>query len=162
MKLSEYRKISPAMNAELKTVFEKFGFDVRQLRASIDERIGIVKLSVELGDKGQKDETGATVSPDALYYTEFCRQMGEFTELKPEWLNRDFRMGGENYRLVGMKARGKNRMMILRLRDNSLRVTTEEQVALFFGRAGIHPAENVGSTTDQARGARPLGELLGK
>lgn len=120
----------------------------------IEVRLGIVKLSIELGE--------ATVSPDALYYTEFCRQMADLTELKPEWLNRDFRIGGENYRLVGMKARGKNRMMILRLRDNSLRVTTEEQVALFFGRAGIHPAENVGSTTDQARGARPLGELLGK
>lgn len=161
MNLKQYRTISTQMNAELTAVFAKFGFDVRQLRAGIDPKIGIVKLSIELGDTNQKDESGATVSPDALYYLEHVKMMGEFTKLKADWLNKECRMGGENYRLVGMKRKGKNCMLILRLRDNSMRVTSEEQVVLFFGRAGIHPAENVGSTVDQGRNARPLGELLG-
>lgn len=160
MNLQQYRTISPKMNEEITAIFTKFGFDVRSLRAGIDDRLGIVKLSIELGDKNQKDATGATVSPDAAYYREHVKMMGEFTKLKVEWLNTECRMGGETFRLVGMKRKGKNRMLILRIRDNSLRVTTEEQVVMFFGRAGIHPAENVGSTTDQSRGARPLGELL--
>lgn len=159
MKLAAYRKIAEPMNVELKAVFAKFGFDTRRLSAKIDESLGIVRMTIELGDTNHTDASGEKVSPDAAFYLEHCKLWGSSSELKAEWLNKECRMGGENFRLVGMKRAGKNCMLILRLRDNSLRVTSIEQVALFFGRAGIHPGENVGSTTDQGRG-RPLGELL--
>ncbi len=58
--------------------------------------------------------------------------MAGLTELKAEWLNETFVSGGQTYRLAGRKRKGKNCMLIERLSDHSMRVTTEEQVILHF------------------------------
>lgn len=90
MKLSDYRKISPAIYADLKAVFEKHGFSMPPARALVDERLGTVKLTIEIADKNHKSADGSATTPEAERYREFCRQMGSLTELKGEWLNDTF------------------------------------------------------------------------
>lgn len=131
MKLAAYRQIAPTMNAEMKTLFEKFGFDTRSLRASIDENVGIVKLSIELGDKNHKASDGSSQTPDASFYLEHVKILGELTKLKAEWLNETFSMGGRTYKLIGMKRKGKKNLLIER-DDGKVYVMDEEAIVLHF------------------------------
>lgn len=139
MKLSDYRKISPAINAELKTIFEKHGFDIRALRAAIDENVGIVKLSIELGDKNHRAADGSAQTPDAAYYLEHVKAYSSFTPLKAEWLNDSFSMGGRTYKLVGMKRKGKKNILIER-DDGKVFVMDDEAIALHFNAKARKPA----------------------
>lgn len=168
MKLAEYRKVSPALYADLKTIIEKHGFIYKPGRAVVDERVGIVKLTLELADANLTAPDGTATNPDALRYLVLCRH---YTELKPEWLNDTFSSGGHVYRLAGYTGRrGKNAFLIERQADKSRRVTSEEQIILHFNAKAARAAkpleqilgatENVGSTPGVPKTARPLGELL--
>lgn len=169
MKLAAYRKIAEPMNVELKAVFAKYGFDTRSLSAKIDERLGIVRMTLELGDKNHTNESGEKVSPDAAYYVEHVKMFGEFSPLKAEWLNDTFSMGGRTYKLVGMKRKGKKNILIER-DDGKVYVMDDEAIALHFNakaRLAAKPlekilgaTENVGSTPGVPKTARPLDELL--
>jgi len=131
MKLAAYRQIADPMNVELKAVFAKYGFDTRRLSAKIDESLGIVRMTLELGDVNHTNESGEKVSPDAAYYLEHCKLWGSSSELKPEWLNETFRMGGRTYTLTGMKRAGKKTMLITR-DDGKVFVMDVESIALHF------------------------------
>lgn len=165
MNLQQYRQISPAMNEELKALFDKYGFDTRALRASIDDRIGIVRLLIEIGDRNHKSADGSVISPDAAYYLEHVRLSGELSKLKPEWLNDTFSMAGRTYTLTGMKRKGKKNLLIRR-DDGKDFIMDEQSIAAHFSfkerskLKTLGATENVGSMVDAGRNAKPLGELL--
>lgn len=134
MKLAQYRQIAPIMNKEIEAVLEKHGLKMSKVRATIDEQVGIISIRLEAQDKNLKTADGVATTPEAEYYKEYCEVFGVTSNsLKADWLNQTFKSGGEEYRLVGMKSgRGSKKMLILRLRDNSMRVTTSEQIILIF------------------------------
>lgn len=136
MKLSAYRKIAPTINAEIEALFKKHGFKMSKIRASIDEDFGVVRYTIETVDLNLTTADGAPTTPEAENYKQHCKLFGRLPgdQLKEEWLNATFKMGGEEYRLLGMSTgRKAKNIIVLRLRDDSRRITTEDVVVRAFG-----------------------------
>lgn len=129
MKLADYRKISPQINADLAAVFEKHGFKLKPFGAKIDELLGIVRMTLEVADVNHKSSDGRTTTPEA----EFYKQMHGLYDLKPEWLNAKFKSNGTEYELLGMShGRRAKCMLIKRTSDNQNRICTPEDIKRYF------------------------------
>lgn len=129
MKLADYRKISPQINADLAAVFEKHGFKLKPFGAKIDELLGIVRMTLEAADVNHKSSDGRATTPEA----EFYKQTHGLYDLKPEWLGAKFKANGTEYELLGMSHGRKAKCMLLkRLSDNTTRICTPEDVKRFF------------------------------
>ncbi len=129
MKLAEFRKISPALSADLKAAFAKHGLDMRPFGARIDERLGLVRMTIESFDVKHKAADGTATTPEAEIYKLHCM----IFELKPEWLGTTFVQGREEYRLDGMKKGNAQKCIIItRTRDGKGFVSTPDSVRAFI------------------------------
>ena len=99
MKLSEYRKISSAVSADLKATLAKHGLKMGKERAVIDELNGTVRFAIECADVNLKDVFGNASNPEREFYKNNCR----YVEMKAEWLDKPYRTNGREYRVVGMR-----------------------------------------------------------
>lgn len=158
MKLTEYRKISKDVATAIEKALAPFGLKPQPFGAKIDERLGQVHIKLILADLNLKAADGSATTPEAELY----KRHYLLYDLKLEWLGRSFSMGRKEFTIRGMKPRGQKNILIEN--DGKTYVATPEQVRVYITASlkSLGPAENVGSTTDQARDARPLGELLGK
>jgi hypothetical protein len=86
MKLSEYRKLAPALNEDLRAVFLKHGLKMGKLTASVDELSGAVRYSITADDMGLTDASGAATTPEAERYKAHCGLYG----FDPAWLGGTF------------------------------------------------------------------------
>ena len=129
MKLSDYRKISDAINADLKAVLEKHGFRTTKLKATIEESLGILNLRIEAADVNHKSADGSTTTPEAEIYKQLC----SLYELDAAWLGKTFRQGRDEYRLTGMRnTRGAKNITIVKVADGKTYVTTPDHVRAFM------------------------------
>jgi hypothetical protein len=129
MKLSDYRKISAAVEADLKAALAKHGLALRPFGAKIDERLGIVRMTLEAADVNHKSADGSATTPEAEIYKSNCL----IFDLKPEWLNQPFRMNGTTFKIVGMKLRGNKCILIEKdTAPGKIFVATPEQVRVYW------------------------------
>ena len=125
MKLNEYRKIAPAVEADLKATLAKYNLTLRPFGARIDERLGIVRMTLECVDANHKAADGTATTPEAEIYKSHCM----IFDLKLEWLNQIFKMSRDEYRIVGMKkGRAEKCILIERVSDKKVYVSTPESV----------------------------------
>lgn len=132
MKLADYRLLAKQINADLEAVLEKNGFKVKRLNTSIDESLGILRLSIECADKNFKAADGSETSPERERYKQSARYIG----LKPEWLDQVFSIGGSVYKITGLKQRGKKCVCVRHEVDASARVIDPESVIRAFAAKG--------------------------
>lgn len=128
MKLIEYRKIAKEVEADLRAVLARHGLDLRPFGARIDERGGRVSMKLECVDKNHKDADGNQTTPER----EFYKANAGYVDMKPEWLDTMFSMGGATYSVAGMKPRGAKCILIKRGDNGKVYVSTPESVAAFI------------------------------
>jgi hypothetical protein len=137
MDLAKLKQIAPQLDAELDSVFAKYGLKVRQRRATTDPSLGLVKFSIELADTALKTKGGETTTPEAECFKQMARMFG----LKPEWLGRTFVMHGMEYKVAGLRHKAtKNPVMIERTKDGKRFVCSQFNLIRSF--EGNAAAEN--------------------
>lgn len=114
MKLVEYKSIAAEISAEIAAVLEKRGLKMKPFGARIDERLGIVRMTIEAVDVNHKSADGQATTPEA----EFYKLNAAFVGLQAEWLGQPFWMGGVQYKIVGMRKRSEKCILIQRM-DNA-------------------------------------------
>ena len=131
MNLIQYRRISATINREIEAVLRERGLVVTKVRATVDERGGEIKLSITLRDLMQKDGEGNATNPDRERFKLLARAYG----MQPEWLDETFVLGGDEYRVAGLKQRGTKNILIERTSDCSMRIAPPDIVANAFAAA---------------------------
>lgn len=125
MNLSQYKKISAQVNADLTAVLAKHGFKVTKLNASIEAISGTLRLTIGCADTNHKDASGAVTTPEREYYKQFCTMY----DMKPEWLGDTVTFSGEKHTIAGMKnTRSDKCILVERTGDHSMRIATPEMV----------------------------------
>jgi hypothetical protein len=125
MDLAKLKQIAPPLDAELDSVFAKYGLKVRQRRVTTDPALGLVKFSIETADLALKSKTGETTSPER----ECFKQMAPMFGLKPDWLGHTFVMNGIEYEVAGLRHKAtKNPVLIRRTKDGKQFVCSQYQV----------------------------------
>lgn len=128
MKLIDYRKIAPAVAADIAAILLKHGLKMQPFGARIDERLGTVRMTIEANDVNHKSADGMITTPEKERYKELC----SIYDLKPEWLGQSFSMGRVAYKITGMKKRG-DKCILVECSDNSkVYIMTPEQVRVYF------------------------------
>lgn len=128
MKLVEYRKIAPAVAADIAAALLKHGLKMQPFGARIDERLGIVRMTIESVDVNHKAEDGTATTPEKEIYKSNCYLF----DLKPEWLDQTFTMSKVAYKIVGMKKRGDKCVLVERSDNKKTYIMTPEQVRVYF------------------------------
>lgn len=108
MLLKDYRKISKQVEDDLRAVMKKHGFDLKPFGAKIDERLGVVRMTLECRDVNHKGADGQATTPERERYKEFCVLVG----MKPEWLDREIKCGRQTLKVVGLKPRGEKCLLL--------------------------------------------------
>lgn len=93
MKLSAYRLIAPAVNADVKTALAKHGLSVTQTRAIIDEMTGEIRMNLTLCEANGE-------TPEAKRWKEFA----SLHSLNPAWLGQSFVANGQKYTVTGLRS----------------------------------------------------------
>jgi len=99
MKMIEYRKIAPAINADLKATLAKHGFNVSRMSASVSELDGTVRFKIDAADANLKDANGVKTTPEA----ERFKLNADIFGMPLTWLGAKFVANGRGYTLVGMR-----------------------------------------------------------
>ena len=129
MKIADYRKIAPALNADLAAVFEKHGLKMGKLNASIEERMGTVRYSIQCADMNATAADGSATTPEAERYKAYCA----LRDLKPEWLGELFSMGRQTLKVTGLRdTRSAKCVTVTDVNNGKAYVCTPEQVAGAF------------------------------
>ena len=139
MKLADYRKISAAVNADVAAALLKHGLVAKPLRVSIDERLGLVVIKAECADANHKGSDGSTTNPER----ELFKRDSMFVGLKPEMLDRTFTISGKEYRVAGLKPRGKKCILVERTSDKAMLVCEPEAVQRAFAFAEMTEASRL-------------------
>lgn len=124
MKLIDYRRIAPTLNAELKAVLAKYGLEAGKINATVEESLGIVRIKLECVDQNLKAADGSATNPDR----EMWKRYAEMLNLKPEWLDQEVAFGSESFKVVGlqMPSRGAAKVVVERLSDKAVRLAKVE------------------------------------
>lgn len=126
MKLAEYRKRMPAVNAALTAALKAHGLNVMKLNTGVDELAGTVRLTIEAADADLKDATGKPTTPEAERYKQFCEAFG----LERSWLGKEY----DGHRLLGLSdRRGRANVVVLRVADGKRLLTDADSVRRRLG-----------------------------
>jgi hypothetical protein len=66
MKLVDYRKIAPQVSADIAAALLKHGLKMQPFGARIDERLGIVRMTIEAADVNHKAADGTLTTPEQV------------------------------------------------------------------------------------------------
>jgi hypothetical protein len=125
MDLAKLKQIAPQLDAELDSVFAKYGLKVRQRRATVDPALGLVKFSIETADVALKTKSGEQTTPEREAFKRGAWIVG----LKPEHLDRTFVMQGTEYKVAGLRPKAsKNAVLIKRTKDGKQFVCSAHHV----------------------------------
>lgn len=127
MKLAQYRTISQQVADDLTEVFKKYGLDMRKVNVVITEETGEMRYTIKVADANQRDADGNLTSPEALRY----KTVASLINMKPEWLNRPFTMGGNHYTLEGMRETSSAKKLVI-VRNGKRFVSTVDAVRNAF------------------------------
>ena len=129
MDLKTYRTKADAINADLAALFEKHGFKMGPLTASVDEAGGTIRYTIRTEDVNLKDANGNAVDADRLYYV----NSGKYYGLKPEWLDKEFVSGGRTFVVLGLKnTKAKNKVVVARKGDQTRRIAPVNMITEAF------------------------------
>lgn len=131
MKLSAYRAIAKSLNADLESVFKKHGFAATKINTGVDERMGTVRLSIQLRDLNQTDATGAATTPERELFKRHAALHG----LDPSMLDRKIKLGGAEFEVAGLKSRGSKCVLLRNISTNKMHVAVPDYVKMALGRA---------------------------
>lgn len=129
MKLTDYRKISKQVADDVAAALAKHGLKMKPFGARIDERLGVVRMTIECSDVNHKDADGLETTPERELYKSHALLFG----LDPAWLDSKITFGRTEYAVAGLnKTRGAKNVLVRRCADNKMLVTTAEQVRRAF------------------------------
>jgi hypothetical protein len=99
MKLTKIDKptlkvLRPEIDAALKAVAEKYGIAIKAGNASFTENTAVFKLEVSL-----IGENGKALTQDVDRFTQYAELIG----LKPDDLGKEFKYGGNTFKVWGLK-----------------------------------------------------------
>lgn len=154
MNLKQYRTISGQVNAELKAVFKKYGFDLRKLSARVDETTGVIRWSIEGFDTKHKAANGESTSPER----ELWKKFATLYDLNPAWLGKAFRFGGKSYTITGLRQRGKRN--VLATRDGKTYVFAPDDVSVFMQAVGQAIGRPPTDAADELAGIKSLADRI--
>lgn len=132
MTLDQYRKVARQIAGDLEAVFKKYGLEQKPFGARVDERLGIVRIALELRDVNQKGADGKATTPERERFKTDATWHG----LRPEWLDREIALGGSRFTVDGLLKKGKRTVQIKRVADGKVFVTTPEDVVRHFASEG--------------------------
>ncbi len=113
MDLEQLRIISPAIDAEIKQVFAKHGFNVTHRKASTDPSTGQLTWNLKLADANMKDKDGNQTNPEAERYKLYAEMYG----LPSDGVGRVFQSyGGKTYTIIGLRG-GRAQKTVVAERD---------------------------------------------
>ncbi len=93
MKLVDYKKLAPAINADVTAILAKHGLKLTKLKASIEEGIGTIRYTIVAVDLKMTTDAGVATTSEA----EMFKRDAELIGLNPKWLGRSIRSGGVSY-----------------------------------------------------------------
>lgn len=107
MRLDDYRKVAQKLNPAIEAAVEANGLKMTKLTASVDETSGEVRLTLRLFDPKHTGTDGESTTPDRERFKQYAPMIG----LKADDLDREFTSGGTVYKIAGLRANGKRRLV---------------------------------------------------
>lgn len=141
MKLIDYRKIAKQVEADLRAALAKHGLTLKPFGARIEERLGLVRMSLECVDANLKAADGSKTTPEAEYW----KAAASLYELDPKWLGEEFTSNRRLYRVVGLLRGRKTKVVQLEhVETGKTYVTTAEDVIRAFAVKKTGGADRLG------------------
>lgn len=128
MNLIEYRKIAQQVQADITAALAKHGLKVKPFGARIDERNGIVRMTIEAVDVNLKAADGSATTPEAEYW----KQIAALYDLKPGWLGQEITISRRVFKIAGLLRGRKTKNVQIVRDDGKTFVTTPEDIARHF------------------------------
>ncbi len=129
MKLVDYKKLAPAINADVTAILAKHGLKLTKLKASIEEGIGTIRYTIVAVDLKMTTDAGDATTSEA----EMFKRDAELIGLNPKWLGRSIRSGGVSYVIAGLKNTRSPKCVVM-ARDGKTYLTTVAEIIRLIGK----------------------------
>jgi hypothetical protein len=129
MTLAEYKKISDAVNADLRAALAKHGLNMGTVSGSIDATLGEVRLRILATDSAMGEP------PEAIRYKQLCR----LYDFHPDWLDKTLNFLNGPHILRGMLDRRSEKCILIENSKGRRMVCTPEQLRRVAKMSGLAP-----------------------